>query len=94
MTSSDRTFAVTNINVIPMDQNTVLRNHSLLITGDRIVKIGPSSDMNLPEDINTIDGTNKFIMTWLSDMHTQIAPSIFADNLESGIKELHLYLCT
>ena len=94
MTSSDRTFAVTNINVIPMDQNTVLRNHSLLITGDRIVKIGPSSDMNLPEDINTIDGTNKFIMPGLSDMHTHIAPSIFADNLAAGIKDLELYLCT
>ena len=94
MTSSDRTFAVTNINVIPMDQNTILRNHSLLIAGDRIEKIGPSSDMNLAEGINTIDGTNKFILPGLSDMHTHIAPSIFADNLAAGIKDLELYLCT
>ena len=94
MTSSDRTFAVTNINVIPMDKNTVLRNYTLLITGDRIEKMGPSMNVDLPESIYTIDGRNKFIMPGLSDMHTHIAPSIFADNLEAGIKDLELYLCT
>ena len=94
MTSSARTFAVTNINVIPMDSNTILRNYTLLIKGDRIEKMGPSSNVDLPESIYTIDGTNKFIMPGLSDMHTHIAPSIFADNLEAGIKDLELYLCT
>ena len=94
MAPSKQNIAIENVNVIPMDHDEILNNHTVLIVGDRIEKIAPSDDIELPTTVQTIDGSNKYIMPGLSDMHTHIAPSIFADNLDAGIKDLELYLAT
>ena len=94
MAPSNQKIAIKNVKVIPMDHDEILNNHTVLIVGDRIEKIAPSDDIELPTTVQTIDGSNKYIMPGLSDMHTHIAPSIFADNLDAGIKDLELYLAT
>jgi hypothetical protein len=42
--------AFTNVDVVPMTAETVLENQTVLVEGNRIVKIGPINEVNVPED--------------------------------------------
>jgi len=51
-------IAFTNVNVIPMTQNIVLANQTLIIRNNRITEIGDSSLITIPQDLKVIDGKN------------------------------------
>jgi len=42
----------------------------VLVEGNRIVKIGPISEVNVPENAAVIDGNGAYLMPGLADMHT------------------------
>ena len=65
-------YAFTNVNVIPMDRDTVLRNMTVVITGERISTITTSAEVKLPEGTVEIDGKGKYLMPGLSEMHGHI----------------------
>jgi len=46
-----------NVNVVPMDRPVVLNGLSVLIEGDRIVRIGFPDEISAPEGARRIDGT-------------------------------------
>lgn len=58
----------TNVNVVPMDSERVLEGHTVLIRNGRIAAIG-DSDMDLPSGATAIDGTGKYLMPGLAEMH-------------------------
>lgn len=77
-------YAFKNVNVITMNENRgTLYNHTVVVEGDRIKKIVPDSLYvgNLKTKI--IDGTNKYMIPGLIDMHAHIIQefrgAIFAD---------------
>lgn len=87
--SSDSTiYAITNVAVLPMTENMVLPNKTVLIEDGKIVAIGKTE---LAEGTKIIDGTGKFLMPGLTEMHAHIpVPEGGDDNL---VKEtLFLYL--
>ena len=65
----DGVTAFTNVNVVPMNQEGVLRGHTVLIRGDRIVLMGPSAQVEVPEGATVIDGSGKYLMPGLTEMH-------------------------
>jgi hypothetical protein len=65
-------IAFTNVTVIPMDRNRTLPNHTVLVRGDRIAAIGPSADVQVPPDATRIDGSGKFLMPGMAEMHAHI----------------------
>jgi hypothetical protein len=65
--------AFVNVNVIPMDDDHVLSNHTVIVTGDRITSVGPANRVAVPSGANRIDGTGKFLMPGLSEMHGHTA---------------------
>ena len=65
----DGVTAFTNVNVVPMNQEGVLRGHTVLIRGDRIVQMGPSAQVEVPEGATVIDGSGKYLMPGLTEMH-------------------------
>lgn len=61
-------YLIKNISIIPMTQKKVLNNYDVLIKNGLIADV--SKDMlSLSEDIKTIDGSNKYLIPGLSDMH-------------------------
>lgn len=70
--SSDRTYAFVNVNVVPMDKEQVISGQTVIVRGDRIVKTGPAQKTEIPRDGVRIDGTGKYLMPGLVDMHVHL----------------------
>lgn len=66
--------AFVNVHVLPMDSERILWNHTVLIDGDRIVAIGPVGQIPVPSDAVVIDGTGRFLMPGLAEMHGHVPP--------------------
>ena len=65
--------AFINATVITMSDPGVLKNHTVIVRGDTIVEIGPSSSTSIPTGFNRIDASGKFLMPGLVDMHVHLS---------------------
>ena len=75
------TFAVTNVNVIPMTADTLLRDQTVLVRDGRIVRVGASRAVDVPAGAQRIDGRGKYLMPGLADMHAHLyADGVVADS--------------
>ena len=72
------TIAFTNVTVIPMTENgVVLENYTVITTGSNISEVRPTLEQDLVEgafDL-VIDGTGKFLMPGLAEMHGHVPPT-------------------
>lgn len=68
------TTAFVNVSVLPMDTERVLKNQTVVVTGDRIVLVGDTAAVTIPADARQIDGTGKFLMPGLGEMHGHNPP--------------------
>jgi len=66
--------AFLSVNVVPMDGPRVLANQNVVIEGDRIVAIGPTSRVVIPRNAVTIDGEGKYLVPGLAEMHGHNPP--------------------
>jgi imidazolonepropionase-like amidohydrolase len=64
--------AFVNVTVLPMDADRVLRDHTVVVTKDRISAIGPSASAPAPPGAVRIDGRGKFLLPGLAEMHGHI----------------------
>src|SRR5215216_5008947 len=62
-------LAVTHITVVDVVNGKTLPDQTLLISGNRIVATGSSSSLPLPADANVVNGTGKYVIPGLWDMH-------------------------
>ncbi len=70
--ASAETTAIVNVNVIPMSADLVLAQQTVVISGDRITAIGDVGDVAVPEGATVIDGTDRFLMPGLTEMHAHV----------------------
>ncbi len=72
------TIAFINVTVIPVTENgVVLENHTVITNGSNISEVRPSVDQDLEDgafDL-VIDGTGKFLMPGLAEMHGHVPPT-------------------
>ena len=61
--------AIVDVTVVPMDREQLLEHQTVIVQGDRIVSLGPSTSAAVPATARQIDGRGKFLMPGLSDMH-------------------------
>jgi imidazolonepropionase-like amidohydrolase len=64
--------AVTNVTVIPMSRDTVLRDMTVIVRDGRIAEVGPARSTTVPTGARRIDGTGRFLIPGLADMHTHL----------------------
>lgn len=65
-------LVITNASVVPMSQGGELAHHTVVIRGGRIIAVAPSSELPVPAGITAIDGTGKWLMPGLTDMHVHV----------------------
>jgi len=70
-----------NVNVVPMSSETVITAQTVVVTDGIIVKIGDVDLVPLPKDAQVVDGTDRFLMPGLAEMHAHV-PGTGSDNLE------------
>jgi hypothetical protein len=61
--------AFVNVDVIPMDREHVLRDHTVVVRGDRIVALGPAASVSLPEGARRVEGRGRYLIPGLAEMH-------------------------
>ncbi len=66
--------AFVNVNVVPMTSETVVAAQTVLVDGRKIVTIGDVDTVPIAKGTFVIDGTDRYLMPGLSEMHAHIPP--------------------
>src|SRR5262245_57983116 len=69
---SNRVIAFLHAEVVPMDRERVLHDHTVVVTEGKIVTIGPSSKVRVPAGALRIDATGRYLIPGLCDMHVHL----------------------
>ena len=65
----------TNVSVIPMDEERILSNQTVIVEVGRIIEVGDSDDLQFSDNAQVIDGTGKYLMPGLAEMHGHVPPT-------------------
>lgn len=82
--------AFVDVHVVPMDRERVLERQTVLIEGGRIVAMGPSAEVDVPEGAFRIEGTGRFLMPGLAEMHGHLPSPDMAEEVTENV--LFLYV--
>jgi adenine deaminase len=69
-------LVITNVNVLPMDRERILAARTVVVAGGAITAVGGSGTVRIPEGARTIDGTGKYLVPGLADLHVHLASAI------------------
>ena len=64
--------AFVGVRVIDVATGEVQDNQTVVVENGRIARIGPSADLVLSGDVAVIDGTGRFLLPGLTDMHAHV----------------------
>ena len=65
-------LGITQVSVIDATGSAPKRDQTVVVTGDRIVAIGASNRVRVPTGAELLDGTGKFVIPGLWDMHVHL----------------------
>ena len=63
------TIVIKNVHVIPMHQEVIWEDHQVVIANGKIVAMGPSDKTWTNKKVKIIDGTGKYLIPGLHEMH-------------------------
>lgn len=69
---SEGVIAITHASVIPMTRDTILRDATVIVRDGRIVTVGPAASTAVPRGARIIDGTGRYLIPGLADMHVHL----------------------
>lgn len=72
--SRKQEIVIRNVNVIPMDKEQVLHNQVVIVKDGRISLIGDARTVKYGAGALVIDGTGKYLMPGLAEMHAHVPP--------------------
>jgi imidazolonepropionase-like amidohydrolase len=81
-------IAIVDVNVVPMNAETVLADQTVIVSDGRIERIGGTAAIRVPDGVTVIDGGDRYLMPGLSEMHAHVPPA-GAESLE---RVLSLYV--
>lgn len=73
--------AFVNVNVVPMNSETVLGGQTVIVADGLITAIGDVETVPVPEAATVVDGTDRFLIPGLAEMHAHV-PALESDELE------------
>jgi imidazolonepropionase-like amidohydrolase len=81
-------FAFTNVNVLPMDGDRVLRDQTVVVVDGRIAALGPASSTAVPAGVTRVDGRGRYLIPGLAEMHGHLPNQVG----EQATNTLFLYV--
>ena len=67
-----RPTAFVGISVLPMDRERVLSNHTVIVDDGVVRQVGPRGEVQVPANAEVIDGTGRFLLPGLADLHVHL----------------------
>jgi hypothetical protein len=87
--------AITNVAVIDASSPTPRANQTVIIAGNRIVRVGPAASTRAPAGARIVEGRGKFLIPGLWDMHVHTAISggrdllsLYVANGVTGVRDM------
>lgn len=68
----EKVCAFEHVSVLTMTSDTVLSDHTVVSSGDRITSVGPTANAVVPDGAVRIDGRGKYLIPGLADMHVHL----------------------
>jgi imidazolonepropionase-like amidohydrolase len=65
-------LSIVNVTVVDVEAGALVPGQTVLIENERIVAFGPASELAVPRTSTMIDGSNRFLMPGLWDMHAHV----------------------
>lgn len=69
---ADAPTAFVNVNIVPMSSETVVSQQTVIVDGGEILLIGDVDTTPIPEGASVVDGTDRFLMPGLAEMHAHV----------------------
>ncbi len=69
-----KNLVITNVNVITMTSDEVLKNRTVVIKKGNVVEVKEANNRSLPKNAMVIDGSGKYLMPGLAEMHAHVPP--------------------
>ncbi len=83
--------AFVDVSLVPMTQEGIVENQTVLIRGSKIIKIGLTDQLKLPRNTKIIPGKGHYLMPGLADMHMHTRQD-WEDREIWPVHPLNLYL--
>jgi imidazolonepropionase-like amidohydrolase len=81
----DASFAAStaflNVNVVPMTADAVIEAQTVIVEDGKITVIGDVDSVPVPEGAHVVDGTDRYLMPGLAEMHAHV-PDVGSQNLD------------
>ncbi|HET9274674.1 MAG TPA: amidohydrolase family protein [Gemmatimonadales bacterium] len=71
--AGQETVVIRNVTVIPMTGEAALPGRSVIVRGGRISEVGPSAEVRVPAGATVVDGTGKYLIPGLFDLHVHMS---------------------
>jgi imidazolonepropionase-like amidohydrolase len=78
-----------SVNVIPMDRERVISDQTVIVKNGKITYVGPAANAKPSADAIIIDGSGKYMIPGLAEMHAHVPP---IDDIEPMKEVLTLFL--
>ncbi len=85
----DREIVFRDVNVIPMDRETVLEKQTVVVKGGKIVSVGEAGKARYGKNALVVPAAGKYLMPGLAEMHAHVPP---VDDLEPMQEVLTLFV--
>ena len=73
-------IAITDVTLVPMDREGSISGQTVLVENGIIAAIGDSATVEVPSDAERIDGSRRFLMPGLIDMHSHLLTDAGAEH--------------
>ena len=74
ISSSDKDIFIRNVNLVPMDSERIIESQDLVIRAGKILQYGLTGVLKPGKDDMVINGTGKYLMPGLGEMHAHVPP--------------------
>lgn len=74
ISSSDKDIFIRNVNLVPMDSERIIESQDLIIRAGKILQYGLTGVLKPGKNDVIIDGTGKYLMPGLGEMHAHVPP--------------------
>ncbi len=80
-----KTFVIRNVNLFDPESGKVFPATTVVISGNRIVAVGPDDEVQVPKESAVMTGTGQTLMPGLWDSHGHLSPLDGLFNLAAGV---------